>query len=79
MPWIPPPPPLAYPQARISYWRSILAIPDIEPGAALLQSMAAHRLQELGALSEGEIRARSAQLGDQEPAEADRGVAAARH
>lgn len=79
MPWTPPPPPLAYPQARIAYWRSILAIPDAEPAATLLQSMAAHRLLELGALSRREILALHAQLGDQEPAEADRGAAAARH
>jgi hypothetical protein len=70
MPWTPPPPPVDYPQARISYWRSILAIPDVEPGAALLQSMAAQRLLELGALSPDEILALHAQLGDEAPADA---------
>lgn len=79
MPWTPPPPPLAYPQARIAYWRSILAIPDVEPAAALLQCMAAHRLLELGALSADEIRAIRTRLGDQGPAEAARGAAATRH
>jgi hypothetical protein len=68
MPWNPPLPPLAHPQARISYWRSILAIPDVEPGAALLRSMAAHRLLQLGALSRDEILALHAQLGDETPA-----------
>lgn len=79
MPWTPPPPPLSYPQARIAYWRSIMAIPNAEPGAALLQSMAAHRLQELGALSQWEILAFSARLGDQDPVEAGRGATDAHH
>lgn len=51
MSWTPPLPPLAYPESRIAYWRSIMAIPDTEPAAPLLREMAAHRLIELGALS----------------------------
>ena len=54
MSWTPPPPPLAYPESRIAYWRSIMAIPDIEPAAPLLREMASHRLIELGALSAAE-------------------------
>jgi hypothetical protein len=79
MPWTPPPPPLAYPQARIAYWRSILAIPDAEPAATLLQSMAAHRLLELGALSRREILALHAQLGEDAPSEAAGSEAFFRH
>jgi hypothetical protein len=70
MPWTPPAPPVDYPQARINYWRSILAIPDVEPAAALLQSIAAHRLLELGALSPDEILALHAQLDDEASADA---------
>jgi hypothetical protein len=54
MSWTPPPPPLAYPESRIAYWRSIMAIPDSEPAAPLLRAMAEHRLIELGALSAAE-------------------------
>ena len=55
MAWTPPLPPLAYPESRIAYWRSVLAIPDEEPSAPLLRSMAAHRLVELGALSPDDV------------------------
>jgi hypothetical protein len=57
MSWTPPLPPLAYPESRIAYWRSVLAIPDTEPAAPLLREMAAHRLIELGALSAAEAQA----------------------
>ena len=54
MSWTPPLPPLAYPESRIAYWRSIMAIPDTELAAPLLRKMAAHRLIALGALSGAE-------------------------
>ena len=44
MAWAPPPPPLTYAESRIAYWRAIMEIPDAEPAAPLLRSMAAHRL-----------------------------------
>jgi len=55
MPWTPPHPPSRSRQARVVYWRRILEIPSSEPAAPLLQSMAAHRLLELGGLSEAEV------------------------
>lgn len=51
MPWTPPAPPLAHIESRIAYWRQIMEIPDSEPSAPVLRSIAAHRLSELGALS----------------------------
>lgn len=64
MAWAPPPPPLAYAESRIAYWRAIMDIPDTEPAAPLLRSMATHRLLELGALSKAEIRRLQSPLQD---------------
>lgn len=69
MPWSPPPPPLSYPKARIAYWRTLLTIPEAEPAAALLRSMAAHRLFELGALSDEEVLALRGLLAEHAPVE----------
>ena len=54
MAWTPPRPPLTDRASRISYWRAIIDIPDAEPAAPLLRSMAAHRLLELGGVTEAE-------------------------
>lgn len=55
MPWMPPRPPLNDHVSRVTYWRAIMDIPDAEPAAPLLRSMAAHRLLELDGMSEAEI------------------------
>lgn len=50
MSWIPPRPPLNSVESKIAYWQRVLEIPEEEPSAPILRSMAAHRLVELGAL-----------------------------
>ena len=56
MSWIPPHLPLRSRESKVGYWQAILEIPDAEPSAPILRSMAAHRLVGLGALSEWEAR-----------------------
>lgn len=48
MSWQPPHLPGRSLEERIEYWSEILRMPEDEPGADHLRSMASQRLQELG-------------------------------
>ena len=57
MPWEPPLLPGRSVKERIDYWSEILRMPEDEPGADHLRSMASQRLQELGATPPGQADA----------------------
>jgi len=66
MSWMPPPPPRNKREFVVAYWQDILAIPENEPGAAMLREMATQRLVELGAVSRENANSLSAEQ-DQSP------------